>query len=66
MDYGAQERHTSANVRRSWFGEWILGADSPVPLRRFPVYHLPVMLAQHLHAVVGFSEPTATLPATRR
>jgi hypothetical protein len=34
-------------------------ANFPVPLRRLPVYHLPVMLAQHLHGVVGSSEPTA-------
>jgi hypothetical protein len=28
------------------------GAD--VPLRRLPVHHLPVMLTEHLHGVVGF------------
>jgi hypothetical protein len=32
---------------------WKSGANSPVPLRRLPVHHLPVMLAQHLHGVVG-------------
>src|SRR4029077_7334884 len=37
------------------------GADRPVPLRRLPVHQPPVMLPQHLHGVVGFSEPIATL-----
>jgi len=26
-----------------------LGADGPVPLRRLPVHHLPVMLPEHSH-----------------
>src|SRR6516162_4808022 len=46
------QRH-SVLVRRE-----ILGANGPVPLRRLPVHHFPVMLAQHLHGVVGFSKPT--------
>ena len=41
--------------------ESILRANGPVPLRRFPVHHLPVMVPKHSHGVVGFSEPTRTL-----
>jgi phosphatidylserine/phosphatidylglycerophosphate/cardiolipin synthase-like enzyme len=43
-----------------------LGANGPVPLRRLAVHHLPVMLVQHLHGVVGFSELTVTLLPARR
>jgi hypothetical protein len=69
IDYRAQDRHISANVCRSWFEGQILGANGPVSLRRFPVDHLPVMLPEHSHGVVGFSEPAAnatSLLAARR
>src|SRR5205823_11646392 len=39
----------------------ISAADGRVPLRRLAVHRFPIMLAQHLYGVVGFSEPTATL-----
>jgi hypothetical protein len=53
LTYGAHDLHISANVLQRWFGEQILGANRPVPLRRLPVHHLPVMLPQHLYGVVG-------------
>jgi len=52
------QRDTETNTREK--GTIMNGAD--VPLRRLPVHHLPVMLTQYLHGVVGFSKPTATLP----
>ena len=42
------QRH-SVLVRRE-----ILGANGPVPLRRLPVHHFPVMRTQHRSGVVGF------------
>src|SRR6516164_969475 len=50
--------HRLTGARSAYLDQRLLspglgGANGPEPLRRLPVYHLPVMLTQHLHGVVG-------------